>query len=328
MKQTRRAFTLIELLVVIAIIAVLIALLLPAVQQAREAARRSQCKNNIKQLGLALHNYHDTANTLPPGYISNAVNTTTGGWAWSVMLLPGLDQGPLYNQISSTVYSPYTGFGGAVTAFPAPTASFSGIQTTLAALRCPSDTGSAAVTPATPGLTPTWGRNNYLASFGPSLGIAWGPSAISTLASPLLTTGVSPNPVYNPAGAFYVNSRRNFSAFSDGLSNTILVGERRSAGTQSSVAVGGEGVWAGTTDQGFIGNSLIMGEMLSSINTTAGTLNTAGTVNHQSGFSSLHVGGAHFLLGDGAVRFISENINAPTYAYLGAISDSQVIGEF
>ncbi|HTI49623.1 MAG TPA: DUF1559 domain-containing protein, partial [Planctomycetaceae bacterium] len=104
-KSRFRGFTLIELLVVIAIIGVLVALLLPAVQQAREAARRAQCKNNLKQLGLALHNYHDTANTLPPGWISgNAGVTATGcsGWGWGTMILPNLDQGPLYQTLSGS----------------------------------------------------------------------------------------------------------------------------------------------------------------------------------------------------------------------------------
>ena len=101
-----RAFTLIELLVVIAIIAVLIALLLPAVQAAREAARRSQCLNNLKQIGLAMHNYHGTHDTFPPGYISNTQgNQPTGqeigpGWGWGAMLLDNLEQGPLYNSVN------------------------------------------------------------------------------------------------------------------------------------------------------------------------------------------------------------------------------------
>src|SRR5229473_2794748 len=121
--RRRIGFTLIELLVVIAIIAVLVALLLPAVQQAREAARRSQCKNNLKQIGIALHNYHDTMNVFPPALISsgrcspttNAVEcalyrpvlNTTG----FVLLLPYLDQGPMYNaynfNVASSVSSPY-----------------------------------------------------------------------------------------------------------------------------------------------------------------------------------------------------------------------------
>ncbi len=114
-RPRRRAFTLIELLVVIAIIAILIALLLPAVQQAREAARRTQCKNNLKQLALALHNYHDVFNTFPPGSVlPQAGNTTpyppashnnpmarTAGWTWSAFILPYIDQAPMYNQTVS-----------------------------------------------------------------------------------------------------------------------------------------------------------------------------------------------------------------------------------
>src|SRR4051812_46688665 len=99
-----RGFTLVELLVVIAIIALLVALLLPAVQQAREAARRTQCRNNLKQVGLALHNYHDTNSTLPPGWVGvtsgqsdvNGIN----GWSWAARVLPQLDQSPLFNSIN------------------------------------------------------------------------------------------------------------------------------------------------------------------------------------------------------------------------------------
>src|SRR6187455_2473364 len=98
MSVTRRGFTLIEMLVVIAIIAILVALLLPAVQQAREAARRSQCKNNLKQIGLAMHNYHDTFNGFPNGGIASSV----GGWglSWYIRILPYIDQAPVFNGIN------------------------------------------------------------------------------------------------------------------------------------------------------------------------------------------------------------------------------------
>src|SRR5689334_22501621 len=102
----RRGFTLIELLVVIAIIAVLIALLLPAVQQAREAARRTQCKNHLKQLGLSLHNYHDTVNTLPPGYIDVTQSGAFCGWGWMTMMLPHNDQAALYNRFTNSATMP------------------------------------------------------------------------------------------------------------------------------------------------------------------------------------------------------------------------------
>src|SRR5262249_26015895 len=102
----QRGFTLIELLVAITIIAVLIALLLPAVQQAREAARRSQCKSNLKQLGIALSNYHDTATEFPPGFFSGNGAGTGLGFGWMSMLLPQIDQAPVFNQLGSTTTNP------------------------------------------------------------------------------------------------------------------------------------------------------------------------------------------------------------------------------
>src|SRR5258708_2555504 len=102
-KGSRRGFTLIELLVVIAVIGVLVGLLLPAVQQAREAARRMSCRNNLKQIGLALHNYHGSHNVFPPGYVSNfdASGTDTGpGWGWAAMILPQMEQRPLFDAVN------------------------------------------------------------------------------------------------------------------------------------------------------------------------------------------------------------------------------------
>src|SRR5882757_8950231 len=141
--KTSRGFTLIELLVVIAIIAVLIALLLPAVQQAREAARRTQCKNNLKQLGLALHNYHDfAANTFPPGYIGYSNAGPLVGTGWMTMLLPQIEQGNIFDQFLRGTPNFSTGMSaltvsGAVVTTP--------IYSVIRAFRCPSDVGSEEI---------------------------------------------------------------------------------------------------------------------------------------------------------------------------------------
>jgi prepilin-type N-terminal cleavage/methylation domain-containing protein/prepilin-type processing-associated H-X9-DG protein len=301
--KQRSAFTLIELLVVIAIIAVLIALLLPAVQQAREAARRSQCKNNMKQIGLALHNYHDQANTFPPGYIG-ANTTTLLGWSWATMLLPHLDQAPLYNSLVFTT-SPATAAG----------TQYNNQQAPLPAYRCPSDNGPPTITfptaqtaSATAGssliattMNQPFSRSNYAGVYG-----------TATLA---YTAG---------NGTFWENSKRNFRDFTDGTSNTIVVGERRSPGTVNGNAVGGDTMWVCATGQTTTqGMAYVLGDVLYKMNAQA-------TGNIEA-FGSLHSGGAHFLMGDGAVRFISENISTGatgTYNYLATTQGNEVVGEF
>lgn len=356
-KKHVRGFTLIELLVVIAIIAVLVALLLPAVQQAREAARRSQCKNNLKQIGLALHNYHDQSNTLPPGWINMGVNPgVTPGvpskWAWSTMILPQLDQAPTFNTIAGYVgVAPYVGtggtlangFSGVMTSAPAGSAPANMVQTVLPAYRCPSDNGTSVITfplvntgyanPFAAGLTPS--RSNYPGVVGSFFAANTPPYAVS----------VGGNPPAN--GTFYQNSKRNFRDFVDGTSNTIVVGERRTQAAVSGFNYGGDAMWCGigdeTTTQGMM---LVIGEcsQLSPINVKipVATALTSASLQPLSGFGSLHVGGAQFLMGDGAVRFISENVQtgpAPvngnltytagaTYQNLSSLADGQVLGDF
>jgi len=287
MKQLRRAFTLIELLVVIAIIAVLIALLLPAVQQAREAARRSQCKNNLKQIGLAIHNYHDSFNTIPPGYI----DIGGSGWGWTAMILPQLEQAPLYNRIN---------FNASWVADATNPLSI------LPALRCPSDTGGNTVT----GLSVVAGRSNYPGVTGNS---ALGAYTVTTASGSAV------------AGSFGQNSKRNFRDFYDGLSNAVMVGERRSTNAQTSNP-GGDTIWAGiSSDASAQGQAYALGDCAAN-NTLNWKSQLAG--GNLSGYSSFHVGGGQFLMGDGAVRFISENINTSTYANLASINDGNVIGDF
>ena len=299
-----RGFTLIELLVVIAIIAVLIALLLPAVQQAREAARRTQCKNNLKQLGLAMHGYHDTVNRLPALFID------PNAWGWNTMLLPYLDQGPLYNNLSGTAGK--TTAGTAATGFSAHMASFTppnGLSTVLPMLRCPSDIGTPVCS-----LNDFWGsgaepygRTNYAAVLGSDASGLAGASANG--AFPWYSASASP-----PAN-------RNFRDFTDGLSNSFLVGERVAAGKLNNMEVGGDSIWSGVVDYGDdVGGECTMAWPVNLRRATAATDSLS--------YSSQHVGGAHFLMGDGAVRFISENISTYTYQYLAGINDGQVIGEF
>ncbi len=307
----KRGFTLIELLVVIAIIAILIALLLPAVQQAREAARRTQCKNNLKQFGLALHNYHDTMNVFPPGYVlqdlsgtAPAYNGTGSSWGWGVYLMPYIDQAPLYSQLNVGSV-PLT---QALASSPMLTL----MQKPMAAFRCPSDTApdlntghtllmaSGSATAATSNYignntSHKWHSGGRLQGYGVGEGGGW--------------TGITE--ASSPKGLFWRNSRVRIRDITDGTSNTIAVGERNwrisNPAAPASPFACNAGVVFGTSHSN---------EQLS-IRQNLG----AGSVRINSpssgctyGFSSSHTGGAHFVMTDGAVRFISENINHVTTA--------------
>lgn len=322
-------FTLIELLVVIAIIAVLIALLLPAVQQAREAARRTQCRNNLKQIGLALHNYHDVYGTIPPGWISGAQGPTR--WGWGTFILPQMDQATLYNNIASAMGmdvngSSTTGFNAVLTTLPQP----GPLQTIIAGHRCPSDAASQlVVSPLANGymvmmppmaVSTNFGRSNYVGVFGSS--IDW-----------MMGTPMTASP-----GAFGRNSRRRFGDFLDGTSNTLLVGERHSPRVIGGKYEGGDSIWAGVgCDSMPQGMAFTLGDCAPGhqINVRMSTPPDAMSADSYVGFSSYHVGGAHFLMGDGSVRFISENIATgtagmagSTYQNLATVSDGMTLGEF
>lgn len=322
----RRGFTLIELLVVIAIIAILIALLLPAVQQAREAARRSQCKNNLKQIGVALHNYHETFQMLPPGVVSSsgAVNPPTGpqAWGWQVMILPQIDQAPRFEQLNANNRRLVDVLNNATDRAM--------VQQPIPAYRCPSDTTGETVrgTPQTMDYDGTASvGTNFFGGVTNYLGV--GPfSALDH--------------IVNPRSAFERNGSTRFRDFKDGTSNSFLVGERD---FECSA-----GVWAGSRNDGGPGprgNNYVMGRVSIPLNFFN---NKTGNNSCVEGFSSPHTGGGHFLLGDGRVEFISENIdfnnsnatvgdstsnlasfnqaNLGTYQRLGLINDGQVVGEF
>ncbi|QDT40190.1 Type II secretion system protein G precursor [Gimesia alba] len=281
----RRGFTLIELLVVIAIIAILIALLLPAVQQAREAARRTQCKNNLKQIGLALHNYHETFGLFPPAQIRGRVGSNELGNAasWGAMILPYMDQAPLYNQLNFNI-GIFEGTNKTVIQ------GLSGIAGVL----CPSDTDRAPVRSVHASGTP-----NYMTSI-PSTSYAGSAGGFQN--SDSSTAIVS-------GGFFTMDPARptKVSSFKDGTSNTIAVGER-------SYQVWTGGSWLGLQHNTYTtsspGNDTACcwdWFMAAGFYPMTNQLKSGMTSTNWR-FGSTHTGGAHFLMADGAVRFISENI--------------------
>jgi prepilin-type N-terminal cleavage/methylation domain-containing protein len=339
-------FTLIELLVVIAIIAILIALLLPAVQQAREAARRTQCRNNLKQLGLALHNYHDNFNVFPMGFSDIVAGNSErhgAGWSWATMILPQLDQAPLYNKFNfdTTPYAVQTPGGLAVQ-------NQTLVGTPLAAFSCPSDTkpatagnnGGAANTAAGQG-TAAAATSSYMGSRGSFNGVFCAENAGA------ITVDARNN------GLLIVNGSRRMRDITDGTSNVFAVGEVRWIPLVTDIN--------GATDVGSV-RQYVYGNVTTGGGprcTNNGSTNngpdlhlraahqklngpTIDASNQHRNFHSNHVGGAHFLLGDGAVKFISENIdntatgysaaivNGPfgMYQRLAGIADGQVLGEF
>lgn len=316
----RRGFTLIELFVVISIIAMLVALLLPAVQQAREAARRTQCRNNLKQIGLALHNYHDMANSFPPGWVYDASRAApdapTNCWGWSAMILPYLDQAPLYARLNLR-----TGFSGGLDVGGTNSSSgLTGIEATpLAVFRCPSDLG---------------GEQVLSGSLGPIAGMAYGGRSNY----PGVNGGLffDAPPIGHQGGTFGENSRRALRDMTDGSSNSAIVGERAWAEVPGTGS-GPSALWAGTRSgipgtETANGVALAVGQCVTPINTPpeAGHSPIGGGSADPSwhGFTSRHPQCANFLLGDGAVRTISDTVDYRTYGRLGTLSDGQPVGEF
>ncbi|WP_298863830.1 DUF1559 domain-containing protein [uncultured Gimesia sp.] len=342
----KRGFTLIELLVVIAIIAILIALLLPAVQQAREAARRSTCKNNMKQLGLALHNYNETHSVLPPGTINGAGSAALGNQPATnglnhtayTLLLPYMDQAPLYNKWNFDIASSgaTNGFFTAVHGGWPNTNTVLG-QTVLPALLCPSDEGDSLENRTDASyLATNAARTNYLFCAGghwsgwPGNGL-YSTYAVSASNLPNGQTGIQGQ------GMFGFNGAAKFRSIRDGLSNSIAMTEGCIFGRRDDAY---SPLWAqhrvyGTfavnhpnLDANHINNKRYhINGPYDVIGATSG-----GGVDDRRIFvgvaSSVHVGGCHVLMGDGAVRFLSENMDHSQYALLTRIHDGQTVGEF
>lgn len=290
-EMKRRAFTLIELLVVIAIIAILVAILLPAVQQAREAARRTQCRNNLKQLGIALHNYHDKHRCLPPGYVSlydSSGNDTGPGWGWSSFILPEMEQAPVFQKIDFRV--------GIETS-----ANVAIRESTFASFHCPSDDCQQS-----------WPARKYDVVSG---------NVLNTICSVGSTNYVGMYGISEPGvdgeGVFFRNSKIAFQDITDGLSQTIVVGERSHRL--------GEATWTGS-----VTGALLAGDPSDGVGQMVpehGSGMTLGHVGERRGpgdprsdanqfFSRHSGGGVQFLFADGHVSFLAPSFDYRTYLAL------------
>lgn len=345
-RRQRRGFTLIELLVVIAIIGVLVSLLLPAVQQAREAARRSQCRNNLHQIGLALHNYHDAHNVFPPAYVGNPVSPGTingqtfpddngngpSGFAWGTLILPQLDQQPLYAafDLNSACWDPRN-------ANPA--------RTKMPVFLCPSATGgsdgyfvdryngSPAYDPSNPtrinppiffahahyvtnaGIHQPWGRETNYTDF--------------SVPEPVTSGGITS--LARIDGPFYRNSRISAADVRDGLSQTVFIGEHSSVLSDKT--------WVGVVPYGATCPKPPFPSECNSGGCMVGAHSGPDThdrpqviihapnnpFGHTDEMYSQHVGGANILMGDGSVRFVSEFINALTWVGLSTRDLGEVV---
>lgn len=314
--KPRSGFTLIELLVVIAIIAVLIALLLPAVQQAREAARRTQCRNNLKQIGLALHNYNEAHSMLQSGSIVllNAAGTNYGGhgWTWHASMLPYIDQVPLYNAIQGP-----DGMGNELGDQNSPKQLLAG-HTIISLFWCPSQPDVRQGTQKN-GYQPS----NYNGNMGTRIGDG-SDDCISGSVANIADMVNKPWGCMNGNGIFYISSHVQFRDITDGLSNTIFVSEVPDSGGDAM------GIFGAGCDRRAIfssgADSNPPTEMSEYLIAAEGNDPINGGAEEAAG--SWHVGGAHFVFGDGAVKFLSENMHMATYQALATRAGAEVVGDY
>jgi prepilin-type N-terminal cleavage/methylation domain-containing protein/prepilin-type processing-associated H-X9-DG protein len=295
------AFTLIELLVVIAIIAVLIGLLLPAVQKVREAAARAKCSNNLKQIALALHNYHDANSKFPPGEVTTTATALSAqnNWCWAALLLPYHEQSALFTQAQA-------GVGTMPSATSTTDPRTAAVLTTVPILICPSDTGGPLNT-----YLGGYAKSNYpitksiaAANYGP------------------------PNYPYN----FLAQTR--MPDIVDGTSNTLLLGERASPpfpGTFLSLG----NIWAGrigtnnsySFDEGQI-NASVPPALLNSSGACCISASTNDPHNYRGSASSFHTNGINTAFCDGSVKFIQQTIDLTIFENLYYKNDGNVIGQY
>ncbi|MFN3149942.1 DUF1559 domain-containing protein [Bremerella sp.] len=280
----KKGFTLVELLVVIAIIGVLIALLLPAVQQAREAARRMQCSNNMKQIGIALHNYHDTYRAMPAGWIYRGGNGQCN-YGWAVAILPFIEQQNFYDQLDPGNIPLYDRYNSSSTA-----ADKALLQQRLEAYICPSDAAPELAKSQKFGATDHFdvAVSNYVACAG------WS------------NTPNYPIRDLDAGGLFWGNSYLNFSDITDGTSNTLMIAERE-------YPKGKAATWLGVGRNHSYGNEATLRTVFRAAFTMNFDYAAAGQPqNAGKGWSSLHPGGVMSLTADASVHFIPETTDKNT----------------
>ncbi|HEU5115367.1 MAG TPA: DUF1559 domain-containing protein [Isosphaeraceae bacterium] len=313
-KSPRAAFTLIELLVVIAIIGVLIALLLPAVQAAREAARRAQCVNNLKQIGLAVHNYHDRFGALPGAEL--VWNVTS--FSALAHFLPSLDQTPMYNALNFSLANDHA-------------ANQTVRLTTINSFICPSDVNNSA-------LSSLGGQTNYMANMGS--GIVW-------------QDAVGPNQgLARPNGVFYGDSATRFAEVTDGLSNTAFYSERMLADGNNAIVSPIADVFFSPAAPTSVAQAISLCQAVDTTNLSnqfplfmgAPWVNGQHIYQHitppntrSCGFftalravmppSSRHPGGVNVLLGDGSVKFVKNSVNIQTWQALGTRAGQEILSQ-